>query len=156
MALNTISFLSFKQMFDTAVALDGRSIDFKIFQSSLGLFIFLPKMSSIELSFVFPNKILNLILNFFVIFFINGKLWIWNLKQFFANMDQLSYFSIKPFLRNILNSNPIAWNNFVDNFHLLEKKFIVCRIYTRKAFIIWETGLLQFFDKRIDAVLTGS
>ena len=30
----------FKQMFDTVVALDGRPIDFKIFQSSLGLFIF--------------------------------------------------------------------------------------------------------------------
>ena len=40
-ALNIISFLSVKQMFDAVNALDGsRLIDFKVFQSSLGLFIF--------------------------------------------------------------------------------------------------------------------
>ena len=39
-ALNTISFLSFKQMFVAVTALDGRPIDFKVFQSSLGSFIF--------------------------------------------------------------------------------------------------------------------
>ena len=39
-SLKTISFLSFKQMFDGDTALDGKPIDFKVFQSSLGLFIF--------------------------------------------------------------------------------------------------------------------
>ena len=39
-ALNTISFLPFKQIFDAATALDGRPIDFDVFQSSLGLLIF--------------------------------------------------------------------------------------------------------------------
>ena len=38
--LKTISFLSFKQMFDAHAALDGKPIDFKVFQSSLGLFFF--------------------------------------------------------------------------------------------------------------------
>ena len=38
--LKKISFLSFKQMFDADAALDGKPIDFKVFQSSLGLFIF--------------------------------------------------------------------------------------------------------------------
>ena len=44
-ALNTISFLSFKQMFDVT-ALDGRPIDFKVFQSSLTLFIFCQRLVS--------------------------------------------------------------------------------------------------------------
>ena len=38
--LKKISFLSFKQMFDADAALDGKPVDFKVFQSSLGLFIF--------------------------------------------------------------------------------------------------------------------
>ena len=38
--LNTISFLSFKQMLDAVLALDGKPIYFKVFQSSLGLFVF--------------------------------------------------------------------------------------------------------------------
>ena len=38
-SLKAISFLSFKKLFDIHAALDGRLIDFKIFQSSLGLFI---------------------------------------------------------------------------------------------------------------------
>ena len=45
-ALNTISFLSFKQIFDAAIALDGRPIDFKVFQSVLGLFIFCLRLVS--------------------------------------------------------------------------------------------------------------
>ena len=39
-SLKTISFLTFKQMFDADAALDGMPIDFKVSQSSLGLFIF--------------------------------------------------------------------------------------------------------------------
>ena len=39
-ALNTISFLSFKQIFDAVTALDDKPTDFKAFQSSLGLFNF--------------------------------------------------------------------------------------------------------------------
>ena len=39
-ALNNISFLLFKQMFDAVTALDGRPIDFNVFQSSLSLFFF--------------------------------------------------------------------------------------------------------------------
>ena len=31
-ALNTISFLSFKQMLEAVTALDGKPIDFKVFQ----------------------------------------------------------------------------------------------------------------------------
>ena len=46
MALNTISFLSFKQMFDAVTALGGRPIDLKVFQSSLGLFIFCLRLVS--------------------------------------------------------------------------------------------------------------
>ena len=42
--LKAMSFLSFKKMFDTHAALNGRLIDFKIFQSSLGLFIFCLKL----------------------------------------------------------------------------------------------------------------
>ena len=72
-------------------------------------------------------------------------------------MDQLRNFSIKQFLRAIFNSNLLAWSNFIDNFHKLVKKISVCRIYTRKAFIIWEIDLLQFFNKHIDCVvLKGS
>ena len=44
--LKTISFLSFKQMFDAHAALDGKPIDFKVFQSSLGLFIFCLRLIS--------------------------------------------------------------------------------------------------------------
>ena len=36
--LKTILFLSFKQMFNAHAVLDGKPIDFKVFQSSLGLF----------------------------------------------------------------------------------------------------------------------
>ena len=43
------------------------------FPKLLRFIYFLSKISFIELSFLFPNKILNLILNSFVIFFINGK-----------------------------------------------------------------------------------
>ena len=39
MVVNTVLFLSFKQMLDAATALGGRPIDFNVFQSSLGLFI---------------------------------------------------------------------------------------------------------------------
>ena len=39
-ALNTISFLSFKQILDAVIALDDKPMDFKVFQSSLGLFNF--------------------------------------------------------------------------------------------------------------------
>ena len=39
-ALKTISFLSFKQMLAAVTALDGKAIDFKVFQCSLGLFSF--------------------------------------------------------------------------------------------------------------------
>ena len=46
MALNTISSLSFKQMLDAVTALDGRPIDFKVFQSSLGSFIFYLRLVS--------------------------------------------------------------------------------------------------------------
>ena len=35
-----ISFLSYKQMFDADVALDGNYIDFKVFQSSFSSFTF--------------------------------------------------------------------------------------------------------------------
>ena len=43
-SLKTISFLTFKQMFDADAALDGKPIDFKIFQNSLGLFIFCSRL----------------------------------------------------------------------------------------------------------------
>ena len=39
-ALNAITFLFFKQMLEAVTALDGNPIDFRAFQSSLGLFIF--------------------------------------------------------------------------------------------------------------------
>ena len=51
-------------MLDAITALDGKPMDFKVFQSSLVLFIFLSKIGFIEFSFLFLNKILNLILNF--------------------------------------------------------------------------------------------
>ena len=34
-ALNTISFLSFKQMLDAVTALDNKAINFKVFESSM-------------------------------------------------------------------------------------------------------------------------
>ena len=73
-ALNTILFLSFKQMLDAITALDDKPMDFKVFQSSLGLFIFLSKISFIEFSFLFPNDIFNLMLNFFENLFVSAKL----------------------------------------------------------------------------------
>ena len=45
-ALNTILFLSFKQMLDAITALDDKPMDFKVFQSSLGLFIFCLRLVS--------------------------------------------------------------------------------------------------------------
>ena len=45
-ALNPLSFLSFKQMLDAITALDGKPMDFKVFQSSLGLFIFYIRLVS--------------------------------------------------------------------------------------------------------------
>ena len=45
-SLKTISFLSLKQMFDADADLDGKPIDFKVFQSSLGLFIFCLRLIS--------------------------------------------------------------------------------------------------------------
>ena len=38
-SLKTISFQSFKQRFDADAALDGNLLDFRVFHSSLGLFI---------------------------------------------------------------------------------------------------------------------
>ena len=73
-ALNTILFSSFKQMLDAITALDDKPMDFKVFQSSLGLFIFLSKISFIEFSFLFPNDIFNLMLNFFENLFVSAKL----------------------------------------------------------------------------------
>ena len=46
MSLNTIWFLFLKQMLDTVTALDGKPIDFKVFQSFLGLFIFCLRLVS--------------------------------------------------------------------------------------------------------------
>ena len=46
MSLKTISFLSFKQMLDADAALNDKPIDFKVFQSSLGLFIFCLRLIS--------------------------------------------------------------------------------------------------------------
>ena len=45
--------LSFKQMFDAHAALDGKPIDIKVFQSSLGLFIFCLRLISEKLRFFF-------------------------------------------------------------------------------------------------------
>ena len=80
-ALSTISFLSFKQMLDAVTNLDGKlmnlhegSYHYEGFAKFLRFIYFLSKISFIEFSFMFPNKILNLILNFFMIFFINVKL----------------------------------------------------------------------------------
>ena len=51
--LKTISFLSLKQMFDPDAALDGNPINFKVFQSSLGLFIFCLRLISQKFRFFF-------------------------------------------------------------------------------------------------------
>ena len=56
-------------MLDVDTGLDGR-----LNPKFLRFIYFLFKISFIELSFLFPNEILNLMLNFFVIFFINVKL----------------------------------------------------------------------------------
>ena len=69
-----LAFLSFEQILDPATTLDGKPMKLKVFQSSLGFIYFLSKISFIEFSFPFPVKILNLILNFFEIFFINERL----------------------------------------------------------------------------------
>ena len=50
-SLKTISFLFFKQMFDADAALDGKPIDFKVFQSSLGSFIFCLKLFNKNITF---------------------------------------------------------------------------------------------------------
>ena len=52
-SLKTISFLSLKQMFDADADLDGKPIDFKVFQSSLGLFIFCLRLISEKFRFFF-------------------------------------------------------------------------------------------------------
>ena len=44
--LNTISFLSFKEMLDAATSLDGIPMDFKVFQSFLSLVIFCLRLVS--------------------------------------------------------------------------------------------------------------
>ena len=113
MVLNTISFLSFKQMFDAVTALDGRPIDFKLFQSSSGLFIFLSRISFTELSFLFPNKILSLILYFFVIFFINVKLWHFKLSRAWINsaISLSNHSSVLQLTRS--NSNSEGSSEFV-------------------------------------------
>ena len=46
MALNTISFLPFEQMLDPFTALDGKLVDFNVFQSSLCLFVFCLRLVS--------------------------------------------------------------------------------------------------------------
>ena len=68
--LKTNSSLSFKQMLDAVT--DGKPMDFKVFQSSLGFF--LSKISFTEFSLFFPSKIFNMILTFFANFFVNVKL----------------------------------------------------------------------------------
>ena len=57
-SLKTISPLSLKHTPDTDAALDGKLMDFKIFQSSIGLFIFRLKLVSQKSHFF--NKVLEL------------------------------------------------------------------------------------------------
>ena len=45
-ALNTVLFLSFQQMLEAVTTLDGKLVDFKVFQSSLGLFFFCRRLVS--------------------------------------------------------------------------------------------------------------
>ena len=60
-ALYTVSFLFFTPMLDAVTALDGKPMDFKVFQNFLGLFISCLRSVSQNNN----NKILTLILNFF-------------------------------------------------------------------------------------------
>ena len=155
---SSVSIVNFKHViagWDAVTAF--RPKDFKVFPNFLRFIYFLSKIIFTELYFLFPSKILNSILNFFVIFFIGVKLWLFKtLKTIFREHGSI-YYSAKPFLHISLNPNLPAWSNFMDNFHKLFKKISVCRIYTRNLFIIWEIDLLQFFDKHINcAVLKGS
>ena len=52
-SLKTVLFMSFKQIFDADGTLDGKPIDFKVFQSSLGLFIFCSRLILWKLCFLF-------------------------------------------------------------------------------------------------------
>ena len=53
--LKTISFLSFKQMFDGDTALDGKPIDFKVFAKFFRFIYFLLKVNFIKTSLLFFN-----------------------------------------------------------------------------------------------------
>ena len=58
--LKAVSSLSFKQMLDAVT--DGKPMDFKVFQSSVGFF--LSKISFTGFSFLFTSKIFDMILTF--------------------------------------------------------------------------------------------
>ena len=81
-------------MLDAVTALDGKPMEFKVFQSSL--------------------------LNFFVIFYIKDFLCNEAMKHeefMLSNHFSNHFFNFKPFTRIIFNSNFFPLGNFINNFH---------------------------------------
>ena len=64
-------FLYFKQMFDACAVLDGKPVDFKFFQKSIGLLFASGQVHRNFASFI--NQFLNVVPNFFVSFLIDMK-----------------------------------------------------------------------------------
>ena len=71
-----ISFLYFKQIFNADPALDGKLMDFEVFQSCLGLFIFYLRL--ISMKFCFLNQISSLSIKLVFIVVLNSSVFAWS------------------------------------------------------------------------------
>ena len=125
------------------------------FPKFLKFIYFLSKISLLEFSFLFPNKILNLIHNFFVNFF----MWSFDFLNFKNNFSQawinsaisLSNHSCILFLILISLLGAILLTTLIN---LLRKSMYAASTQEKLGeIIIWEIGFLQFFDKHIKQYL---